>query len=234
MNGVPDIPRVALLLSDTARAAILWTLIDGSTRAASELAFAANISAQSASRHLALLVNGGLLEVQPRGRQRRFRIANSEAACLVESMAALSAGIEPCGRPEAAAIRPVSREFVHARTCYDHLAGALAVELLDSMLRAGWLVEEERAYTLTPRGERELAALNVGLAMAREQRRVFARPCADVTQGRPHLGGALGAALLDACVANGWILRSRRSRIVSVTPKGQGVFAEIVQAQFRA
>jgi hypothetical protein len=106
----------------------------------------------------------------------------------------------------------------------------VAVDLLDSMLRAGWLVEENRAYTLAPRGERELAALNVGLAGAREQRRVFARPCADVTQGRPHLGGALGAALLDACIANGWVLRSRRSRIVSVTPQGHGAFAEIARA----
>ncbi|HSH88629.1 MAG TPA: helix-turn-helix transcriptional regulator [Ramlibacter sp.] len=234
MNDVPDIPRVAQLLSDTARATILWTLIDGSTRAASELAFAANISAQSASRHLALLVNGGLLEAHARGRQRRFRIANSEAACLVESMAALSAGTEPRGRPEAAAVRPVPPEYRHARTCYDHLAGALAVELLDAMLRVGWLADEDREYTLTPRGERELAALNVGLAQARERRRVFARPCADVTQGRAHLGGALGAALLSACVANGWILRSRRSRIVSVTPQGHAIFAEIVQAQFRA
>ena len=185
MIGIPDIPRVAVLLSDTARAAILWTLIDGSTRAASELAFAANNSAQSASRHLALLVNGGLLEAQPRGRQRRFRIANSEAACLVESMAALSAGIEPRERLPAPPARPMPRE---------------------------------------------LAALNVGLAVAREQRRVFARPCADVTQGRPHLGGALGAALLEACVANGWILRSRRSRVVSVTPRGHGVFAELTRA----
>jgi DNA-binding transcriptional ArsR family regulator len=227
--GMPDIPRVALLLSDTARAAILWTLIDGSTRAASELAFAANISAQSASRHLALLVNGGLLEAEPRGRQRRFRIANSEAACLVESMAALSAGIEPRERLPAPPARAMPREFVHARTCYDHLAGALAVELLDSMLRAEWLVEADRAYTLTPRGGRELAALNVGLTVAREQRRVFARPCADVTEGRPHLGGALGAALLEACVANGWILRSRRSRVVSVTPQGHGVFSELIR-----
>lgn len=231
MNDVPDIPRVALLLSDAARATILWTLIDGSTRAASELAFAANISAQSASRHLALLVNGGLLEARPRGRQRRFCIANSEAACLIESMAALSAGIGPCGRPHACAMRPVPREFLHARTCYDHLAGALAVELLDSMLRADWLVEEDRAYTLTSRGEKEFLALNVHVTTARGQRRVFARPCADVTQGRPHLGGALGAALLDACVASGWVLRSARSRIVSVTPQGHSVFAEIARAR---
>ena len=72
--------------------------------------------------------------------------------------------------------------------------------------------------------------MNVGLPVAREQRRVFARPCADVTQGRPHLGGALGAALLEACVANGWILRSRRSRVVSITPQGRQVFEELIRA----
>src|SRR3981081_1200173 len=93
MDDMPDIPRIAYLSADAARAKILWTLIDGTIRPAGELAFAANISAQSASAHLGKLVEGGLLKFESQGRHRYFRIANSEVACMIEGMASLSADI---------------------------------------------------------------------------------------------------------------------------------------------
>ena len=115
-------------------------------------------------------------------------------------------------------------QFLHARTCYDHLAGEMAVRVCEAMLKARWLIAEARDFRVTRLGEKELAALDIDLARARQSRRVFARACVDLTQRRPHIGGALGAALLDLYVARGWILRTRRSRVVNITPKGQDAF----------
>jgi len=227
MNEGADIPRIANLLGDPARAKILWTLIDGTTRPAGELAYAANISAQSASAHLAKLVEGGLLAAQAQGRHRYFRIASPQVADLVESMASLSEALGPRAPRRPPAARSAPAQFLHARTCYGHLAGELAVRLLEAMLQSRWLAAEGRDFRLTRLGESKLAAFDVDLATARQPRRVFARACVDLTQRRPHLGGALGDALLTACVARGWIQRHRRSRVVSITPKGQESFRRV-------
>lgn len=220
MIDEPDIPRIANLLADPARAKILWTLIDGTTRPAGELAYAANISAQSASAHLAKLVEGGLLDVEAQGRHRYFRIANADVAGVIEGLASLGAGTRPRAprTPLPSRSRPV--QFLHARTCYGHLAGEMAVKILEAMLKARWLSADGPDFTVTRPGEEKLTALGVDLAAAHRPRRAFARACVDLTQRRPHLGGALGDALLDFYVARGWILRHRRSRVVSITPKG--------------
>ncbi|MCX4161720.1 MULTISPECIES: helix-turn-helix transcriptional regulator [Paraburkholderia] len=229
MDDTPDIPRIAGLLADTARTRIMWALIDGSTRPAGELAYAANISAQSASAHLTKLVGGGLLATEAQGRHRYFRIANAEVACMIESMAALSMDIAPhmphCSPPP----RAMPEAFMHARTCYDHLAGEMAVNLLTSMLKARWLRRKGPEIVVTRSGEQQLRAFGIDLESARGERRVFARPCADLTQRSPHLGGALGAAMLDLYVNEGWVLRSPRSRIVSITPKGNAMFSKILE-----
>jgi DNA-binding transcriptional ArsR family regulator len=229
MDDMPDIPRIAYLLADAARAKILWTLIDGTIRPAGELAFAANISAQSASAHLGKLVEGGLLKFESQGRHRYFRIANSEVACMIEGMASLSADITPRKPSCPPLVRAMPREFMHARTCYDHLAGEVAVKVLDSMLKTRWLVHKGPECSVTKLGEKKLAALDVNLDMVRMERRVFARPCVDLTQRRRHLGGALGAALLRLYVEQGWILRSPESRIVTITPKGHMAFKQILE-----
>jgi DNA-binding transcriptional ArsR family regulator len=221
----PDIARVAGLLADPARARILRMLLDGTMRPASELAFAANISAQSASGHLAKLERGGLLALQVQGRHRYFRIASAQVADALESLGSLSlARPRP---PRSAAPRSVPLQFLHARTCYDHLAGEKGVEVCRGMLQAGWLAADGRDFRVTAPGERELAALGVDVPAARRSHRAFARACVDLTQRRPHLGGALGAALLQVWLARGWILRMRRSRAVSITPRGDAGFARL-------
>ncbi|MES2073003.1 MAG: helix-turn-helix transcriptional regulator [Pseudomonadota bacterium] len=230
MRDEPDISNIssiATLLADPARAKILWTLIDGTTRPAGELAFAANVSAQSASAHLAKLVEGGLLVSEALGRHRYFRIANADAARLIESMASFSAAA-PARTPRSPAlVKRMPGQFLQARTCYDHLAGETAVQVLEAMLKAGWLLAEGQDFTLTRLGEKKLAALGIDLAAAKAGRRVFARACVDLTQRRLHLGGTLGAALLDLYVEQGWILRAPRSRVVSITPKGHAAFREL-------
>lgn len=227
MHVEPDIARIASLLADPARAKILWTLIDGTTRPAGELAYAANISAPSASAHLAKLVAGGLLESEAQGRHRYFRIASTEVASVIEGMASLSEATRPRAPRAPLPSRSVPVQFLHARTCYGHLAGEMAVKILEAMLRSRWLTADERDFAVTRLGEEKLAALDVDLAAARQSRRVFARACVDLTQRRPHLGGALGDALLDFYVARGWIQRQRRSRVVSITPKGDENFRRV-------
>ena len=227
MDDETGIPRIASLLADPARARILRTLIDGTMRPAGELAFAANISAQSASAHLAKLAGGGLLVSEAQGRHRYFRLANAQVADAIESLASLSVAVGPRAPRSPLPSRSMPIQFLKARTCYDHLAGEMAVQVCEAMLKARWLTPEGRDFGVTRLGEKAFAALDVDLAAARRSRRVFARACVDLSQRRPHIGGALGAALLDLYVARGWILRARRSRVVSITPKGHENFRRL-------
>jgi len=227
MHDAPEIARIANLLADPARARILWTLIDGTTRPAGELAYAANISAQSASAHLAKLVQGGLLESEAQGRHRYFRIASADVAGVIEGMASLGATTRPRTPRAPLPSRSVPVQFLHARTCYGHLAGEMAVKILEAMLKARWLTPDGRDFAVTRLGEAKLAVLDVDLVAARQPRRVFARACVDLTQRRPHLGGALGDALLDRYVERGWVQRQRRSRVVGITPKGHESFRRV-------
>jgi DNA-binding transcriptional ArsR family regulator len=228
MSDTPNIQNIARLLADTARAKILWTLIDSSARPAGELAYAANISAQSASAHLAKLVNGGLLECESQGRHRYFRIASADVAHLIESMASVSTVISPRVPRPASLTRSMPVEFSFARTCYDHLAGTIGVSVLDSLLEAGWLTREGRQFVISEHGKNQFTKLNVDIVSS--QKRMFAPVCIDLTERRPHLGGALGANLLILFVSKRWILRSKGSRTVSVTPQGDIALKTVFKA----
>jgi DNA-binding transcriptional ArsR family regulator len=224
MDDTISIAGIASLFADPARALILRSLIDGSMRPAGELAWTANISAQSASAHLTKLVDGGLLVAEAQGRHRYFRLANAQVADAIEAFASLSAAVRPRAARSVLPSKAVPIQFLNARTCYDHLAGEMAVRVCEAMVKARWLARDGRDFRVTRLGERKLGALNVDLGAARRSRRVLARACVDLTQRRPHVGGALGAALLDLYVKRGWILRARRSRVVTITPRGQDGF----------
>jgi DNA-binding transcriptional ArsR family regulator len=232
MDGVA-IANVASLMADPARASILRSLIDGTMRPAGELAYAANISAQSASAHLAKLVTGGLLALEAQGRHRYFRISSAAVADALESLASLSVAVRSPALRSVLPSKETPVQFLHARTCYDHLAGEVAVRVCETMLKARWLMREERDFRVTRPGVKNLTELGIDLEAARQTRRVFARACVDLTQRRPHIGGALGAALLDLYVDRGWILRSRRSRVVTITPRGDAAFEKLVRAPDR-
>jgi len=223
----PDVARVAGLLADPARARMLRALLDGTMRPAGELAFAANVSAQSASAHLAKLVAGGLLALEAQGRHRYFRIASPEVADAVESLGSLSLAVQPRAPRIPPIPKPAATQFLRARTCYDHLAGETAVRVCEAIVKARWLIAEGRDFRVTRLGQEKLAALDIDLASVSRAKRAFARACVDLTQRRPHLGGALGAALLEAFLARGWILRMPRSRAVSITPRGSEAFARL-------
>lgn len=227
MNNEPGMTRIAGLLAHPARMRMLLTLADRSMRPAGELAFAASISAQAASAHLSALVDGGLLLLEAQGRHRYFRLAGAAVADAIESLASLNTVVRP--RPPRSPALPKTEpiQFFHARTCYDHLAGEAAVQICEAMVKARWLAAVGPDFRVTKLGEKKFAALDVDIDAARQSKRVFARACVDLTQRRHHLGGALGAALLDVCVARGWVLRSKRSRVVSITPEGSAAFGSL-------
>ena len=234
-----DIAPVAALLADRARAAMLMALLDGLPRAAGELGQVAGVTPATASSHLARLLDGGMLTVQRQGRHRYYRLASPEVATVIEVLAQVSP-VKParglCQSREAAAL-------AEARTCYDHLAGRAGVALLDALLGSGALTSQDpdgagaagtgrgaaaaamteagTGYTVTEPGAATLAGFGVDVAGLLRSRRKFAGSCLDWTQRRPHLNGALGAAITSRLLQLGWIERGRSRRAMRVTPAGQ-------------
>ena len=220
MEYAPGISQLAGLLADPGRAAMLWALMDGSARPAGELALIAGLSASSTSGHLARLSEGGLLAVETRGRNRYYRLAAPEIGVAIEALATASLASQP---PRLRAV-PVSRSAPAAlrlaRTCYDHLAGELAVGLFERMSQAGLLAVDGTRVDLTGDGVQAMSRLGIDLDAARRKRRQFACTCPDWSERKPHLGGALGAALLETLLERGWIEPTVTSRALRVTQRG--------------
>ncbi|MCL5043764.1 MAG: ArsR family transcriptional regulator [Deltaproteobacteria bacterium] len=217
MDVTPKISRVAALIAAPARAAMLNALMDGHARAATDLALAGGVSLQTASGHLALLKEAGLVAVARRGRWRRYRLAGPAVAEALEALRALSVqAVQPAWLPT---LR--SEPLRLARTCYDHLAGRLGVALADAMVRRRYLEATGREFRLTPSGERFFSRIGVSVEQARAQRRRFAPQCLDWSERRRHLAGSLGAALAARCFEMGWISGTLQSRAVTVTEKGR-------------
>jgi DNA-binding transcriptional ArsR family regulator len=221
MEYAPSISQMAGLLADPGRAAMLWALMDASARPAGELAIIAGLSASSTSGHLARLSEGGLLAVQTCGRNRYYRLATPEIGVAIEALASASLASQPPRARAVPASRTAPAALRQARTCYDHLAGQLAVGLFERMSHANWLVVDGMAVDLTESGAQGMAQLGVDLEVARRKRRKFACTCPDWSERKPHLGGALGAALLDNLMARNWIEPTSTSRALRVTPRGQ-------------
>jgi DNA-binding transcriptional ArsR family regulator len=217
MTGDADIAAGAALLADPARAAMLDALMDGSSRPASELASAAGIARSTASFHLKQLVEAGLLTVHAHGRYRSFRLTGPEVARAIEAVSLISPP-----RPVRSLRQANKGDALRlARTCYDHLAGVVGVAITDRLLSEAWLLPAgDAAYELSPAGAERLGALGVALPDPRV-RRAFARPCLDWTERRPHLAGAVGAALATALVDRGWLRRRTDSRALDLTSAGR-------------
>jgi DNA-binding transcriptional ArsR family regulator len=217
MNMTYPISSLGELIGEPARTAILISLLDGNSLPAGELARLAGISAQSASAHLSKLVDGGLLASQNNGRHRYYKITSPEVVHALEALGAIAT----LPRPTAA---PRSREDIdisHARSCYDHLAGHIAVELTKALQNFKVIRSSgTRDYKLGPKGAAWFAALDIDtLALARS-RRTFARRCLDWTERQPHLAGALGAALFSRMLDAGWLARRHGTRALRVTHRG--------------
>lgn len=220
MQNAYPISQIATLLADPARGAILMYLLGGRAVAAGELCRHANISAQSGSAHLSKLVDGGLLTVRKQGRSRYFQLTNSGVANLLEAFGAVAT------RPLSPPARSNPLRF--ARTCYDHLAGALAVELTDTLEKRRILVDNgQRGYRVTKVGREFFGDLGMDLEILTRKRRAFSLRCLDWTERRPHLAGSLGAGLLDFFVTEKWIVRLPGTRAVRLTQRGRIGFQDL-------
>ncbi|MGH9379714.1 MAG: ArsR/SmtB family transcription factor [Thermoanaerobaculia bacterium] len=212
------VAAVAAAIGEPARTRMLYCLMDGRARTSTELAVVADVAPSTASVHLQRLRHRGLVEVHAQGRHRYYRLTGPEVAAALEALSVLA------GERRGAPAPSTPHHLRAARTCYDHLAGTLGVALLDRFRALEWLSgqsAEDRAYTLTPAGDEGFEALGVDLGAARRSRRRLAFACLDWSERRPHLGGALGAAVLALGLAQGWVSRDLDSRAVRVTRSGR-------------
>jgi DNA-binding transcriptional ArsR family regulator len=217
MTVAVNLAEVASLVGDPARANILSALMDGRALTATELAYAAGVTPQTTSGHLAKLTDARLLHVVRQGRHRYYRLAGPLVAQMLEGIMAVAVDGPPRYRPPSR----LDDALKAARTCYNHLAGRLGVGIADALCERGHVVFAEEGGEVTPDGLAFMQDFGLDLAAARRRGRVFCRPCLDWSERRPHLGGALGAALATRCFDLGWLARNRDSRALTITPAGR-------------
>lgn len=218
--------EVATLAGDPGRAGMLHALMDGRALTATELARVAGITPQTASGHLSRLTAGGLVAVEKQGRHRYHRLASPAVARMLESIMQVAADT---GSPRRKAfVGPRDLALRAARTCYDHLAGHLGVALADALVANGQIELATDAGIVTDSGADLFNRLGIDLdGDSKRKGRMVCRPCLDWSERRPHLAGAVGAALCKHCFSEGWIKHTTGSRAVTITAKGQRNFREV-------
>ena len=211
------IAETAALVGDPARATMVSALLDGRALTASELARSARVTPQTASAHLAKLTAAGLLSAVRSGRHRSFRLASPAVADMIDGIVAVALEKRPRYRPLSRQARALSA----ARICYDHLAGRLSVDLTDSFVARGYVVLDGEVAEITTAGARFFTGFAIELPALRATRPHFCRLCLDWTERRPHIAGAVGAAMTRRYFDLGWMERMTRSHAVLVTPLGR-------------
>ena len=224
------VSRIAAAIGDPARSRMLYCLSDGHARTSTELAVVANVSPSTASAHLNRLMSEHLIKVHAQGKHRYYSLEGPRVAEVLEGLSVLAGGARPKFVPNT----PDRLRF--ARTCYDHIAGTLGVSLHDCLQGLKWISPSSRSaspsasntpgsgsndYELTVQGENALRGLGIDLDAARTLRRRFACPCLDWSERRPHLGGALGAALLNLALKKRWVSQDLDSRALRLTSLGR-------------
>ncbi len=212
------VARIAAAIGEPARARMLYCLVDGRARTSTELSVVAEISPSTASAHLHRLASKRLVKVAAQGKHRYYTLGGTHVAAALEALSVLASGSRDVFIPN------TPSRLRSARTCYDHIAGVLGVALHDRLRVLGWLVDaaaSANAYQLTPNGAKAFKVLGIDVEAAREQRRRFAYACVDWSERRPHVGGAVGAALLNLALKRRWVVRDLDSRALSVTKIGR-------------
>jgi DNA-binding transcriptional ArsR family regulator len=226
MKAGPDIAMVASLVGDPARSNMLSALMTGRALTASELAHQAGITPQTASSHLAKLEVGGLIELEKQGRHRYYRLTGPDVASVLEGLAGLA---ERAGHTRVRT-GPKEPALRRARICYDHLAGDLGVQMLDSMRKQKLVRQSKQAIELTGEGKRFMAqALQIDADMLAHPRRPVCKACLDWSERRHHLAGTLGAAVMSRFTELNWAARDSApgSRVVNFTRTGEKRFAAL-------
>src|SRR6202166_261496 len=223
MKAGPDIALVAALVGDPARSNMLTALMTGRALTAGELAHQAGITPQTASSHLSKLEAGGLIEPEKQGRHRYYRLTGPDVAGVLEGLAGLAA------RARHRRVRPGPKDRARrrARICYDHLAGDLGVQMLDSMRNQRLVRQKKQDIELTAEGERFLAnSLQISADALAHPRRPVCKACLDWSERRHHLAGTLGAAIMSRFTELKWAVRDATpgSRVVNFSRNGEKRF----------
>jgi DNA-binding transcriptional ArsR family regulator len=213
------VSRIAAAIGEPARARMLFCLMDGHARTSTELAVVADVSPSTASVHLNRLKAERLVKVLVQGKHRFYSLEGPDVASVLEGLSVLAGGSRNKFVPS------TPSQLHAARTCYDHMAGRLGVLLHDRFKEIGWLstksTRSDNSYALTEDGTKAFAALGIDIEATRALRRRFAYACLDWSERRPHLGGALGAALLKIALKRKWVAQDLDSRTLSITNLGR-------------
>ncbi|MEK4968186.1 metalloregulator ArsR/SmtB family transcription factor [Cytobacillus sp. FSL R7-0696] len=222
MSIHPNITALTALLAEKSRATILAALMDGKFHTASELAYMATIKPQTASFHLAKLIENNLVISEKNGRFRYFRLANEEVANTLEIFMSISPP------PEVRSLKQSSqlKRLENARTCYDHLAGRLSVTLTNIMQEEGYIEKSNKRFIITTKGEHFFKELGIDLIALSRKRRSFCHACLDWSERTHHLGGALGNGLFERYIELGWLESRENSREIVITTEGKSGFKE--------
>jgi DNA-binding transcriptional ArsR family regulator len=220
-----DVSQIAAAIAAPTRSRMLYGLMDGRPRTSTELALLADITPSTASIHLQQLRAQHLVSVVAQGKHRSYTLAGADVAAALEALSVLAGGSPGTNAVTSAA----TTDLRAARSCYDHLAGILGVAVYDRLVALGWLstgaaATRKKERDLTPAGASAMTALGIDLDALQARRRRFAYACLDWSERRPHLGGALGAALLDVALKKKWVARERDSRVLRVTAYGHREF----------
>ncbi|CAA9201595.1 hypothetical protein FLA105534_03678 [Flavobacterium bizetiae] len=212
--------KAAGLIGDATRAAIMWTLLDGRAFTATELSVAVNTSPQNMSMHLGKLLEANLLTVEKQGRHKYYRFSSKEVAYVVEAMANLIPKPEISSKKKTENYLPIK----YCRTCYDHLAGKIGVALADSLINQKIIIEKNNIFEISPEGEKWFSDFGINLEEAQKQKRIFLKPCLDWSERRNHIAGSVGTLLLNKMLEQDWIRRTKDSRAIIITGKGEKEF----------
>ena len=217
MKEGPDISRIAALIGNPASANMLMALMAGPALTATELAHEGGIGLPTTSEHLAKLEKAGLVSIERQGRHRYYRLADHDVAAALEGLMPLA---ERAGHLRTRT-GPRDPELRRARSCYDHLAGDLAVKMYDRFIDRGFLMRRGDAVRPTAEGRQFFARNGFDLAALDGPRRPLCRPCLDWSERRSHLSGALGAAIFQHILARRWAVCEKGTRVVRFSPAGE-------------
>src|SRR5580704_3290095 len=213
------VSKIAAAVGEPARTRILYCLMDGHARTSTELAVVAGVSPSTASVHLNRLTTAHLVKVLVQGKHRFYSLEGPNVAHTLEGLSVLA------GVRRGKFVPSTPSLLRAARTCYDHMAGTVGVSLHDRLKALGWLSPDpngsDNAYDVTFAGTKAFEALGIDLKATGMLRRRFACACLDWSERRPHVGGALGAALLNVALKRKWVAQDLNSRALEVTSLGR-------------
>lgn len=212
-----EVGYITSLIGGPVRTNILWTLLDGRAYTATELAISANTSPQNISMHLSKLIQADLLRVESQGRHKYYKFSKPEVAYAIEAISNLI----PNEKHKKIVNNKDNTAIKYCRTCYDHLAGKVGVLITEALLIQKIIEINTNTYNVTKKGDQFFSELEINIDDLKKYRRTFAKPCLDWSERKHHLAGSLGAALLDKMLSLDYIRKTRNSRAIVITSKGQ-------------